>query len=50
MRQTVWQNHDRHAKHEGRTPDCVEQEEAEAVLFLSVALVQWFKGGLVRRA
>ena len=48
MLQTVWQNHGRHAEHGGRAPDPVEQAEAEAVLFLTVTLVQWFERGLVR--
>jgi len=48
MLETIWQNHSRHAEHGGKAPDLVEQQEAEAVLFLAVTVVQWFERGMVQ--
>ncbi len=49
MLRTLWQNHGRHVAQGGHPPDPVSQDEAEAVVFLAVTLVQWFERGLVRR-
>lgn len=49
MLQTVWQNHDRHVSLGGQPPEPVPQEEAEAVVFLAITLVQWFERGFVTR-
>jgi hypothetical protein len=49
MLRTVWQNHERHVAQGGRAPEGATQEEAEAVVFLAVTLVQWFERGLVKR-
>ncbi len=48
MLRTVWQNHRRHAEQGGRPPEAPDQAQAEAALFLAVALTQWFERGLVR--
>jgi len=47
--ETVWQNHQRHVKQGGVPPDQTGQDEAEAVLFLAVTIVQWFERGFVRK-
>lgn len=49
MMQTVWENDQRHVGEAGRPPDPATQEEAEAVLFLAVTIVQWFERGFVRK-
>lgn len=49
MLQTVWENDQRHVGQGGRPPDPAAQEEAEAVLFLAVTIVQWFERGFVRK-
>jgi len=49
MLQTVWENDQRHVGQGGRPPDPATQEEAEAVLFLAVTIVQWFERGFVRK-
>lgn len=49
MLRTVWQNHQRHVGEGGTPPEPASQEEAEAVLFLAVTIVQWFERGLVKR-
>jgi len=49
MLRTVWQNHQRHVGEGGTAPEPASQEEAEAVLFLAVTIVQWFERGLVKR-
>lgn len=49
MLRTVWQNHERHVGQGGAAPDLANQQEAEAVLFLAVTIVQWFERGLVRK-
>lgn len=49
MMRTVWQNHQRHVGEGGSPPDPASQQEAEAVLFLAVTIVQWFERGLVKR-
>lgn len=49
MLQTVWQNHQRHASHDGRAPEPAQRDETEAVLFLAITIVQWFQRGFVRR-
>lgn len=49
MLKTVWQNHQRHVGEGGTPPEPASQAEAEAVLFLSVTIVQWFERGLVQR-
>lgn len=49
MLRTVWHNHERHVGQGGKSPEPATKDEAEAVLFLAVTLVQWFERGLVRR-
>jgi hypothetical protein len=48
MLNTVWQNHQRHLGTEGSPAQPATQDEAEAVLFLAVTIVQWFERGLVK--
>jgi hypothetical protein len=48
MLRTVWQNDERHVSKGGAPPHGTTQEEAEAVMFLAVTIVQWFERGLVR--
>lgn len=49
MLRTIWHNHERHVGQGGTPPEPVTIEEAEAVLFLAVTVVQWFERGFVRR-
>ena len=49
MLETVWQNHQRHIGADGSRAQQATQDEAEAVLFLAVTIVQWFERGLVRQ-
>jgi len=49
MLRTVWENDQRHVGEGGKPPDPATQEEAEAVLFLAVTIVQWFERGFVRK-
>lgn len=49
MMMTVWQNHQRHVGEGGKPPEPASQQEAEAVLFLAITIVQWFERGLVKR-
>lgn len=49
MLKMVWQNHQNHIGADGAPPQPASQEEAEAVLFLAVTIVQWFERGLVKR-
>lgn len=49
MLRTIWHNHERHVGQGGTPPESVTSEEAEAVLFLTVTVVQWFERGFVRR-
>jgi hypothetical protein len=50
MLRSIWHNHGRHVAQGGTPPEPVKQDEAEAeaVLFLAVAVVQWFERGFVR--
>jgi hypothetical protein len=48
MLETVWLNHQRHLGADGSRAQPATQDEAEAVLFLAVTLVQWFERGLVK--
>ena len=48
MLRSIWHNHGRHVDQGGTPPEPVKQDEAEAVLFLAVAVVQWFERGFVR--
>jgi hypothetical protein len=48
MLKTVWQNYQRHLGADGSPAQSVTQDEAEAVLFLAVTIVQWFERGLVK--
>ena len=49
MLKTVWRNHQRHVGAEGSPPQPATQDEAEAVFFLAMTIVQWFEHGLVKR-
>jgi len=50
MMALVWTNQlDRHGTDDERVPLHVSQEQAEAAVQTAVALVQWFRRGLVRR-
>ena len=49
MLRTVWENDQRHVGEGGKPPDPASQEEAEAVLFLAVTIVQWFEHGFVKK-
>jgi len=49
MLRTIWQNHQRHVLEGGRAPEPATREEAEAVLFLAVTIVQWFQRDYVQR-
>jgi hypothetical protein len=49
MLETVWQNHQRHLGADGNRAQPATQDEAEAVLFLAVTIVQWFERGLVKK-
>ncbi|MEP7193532.1 MAG: hypothetical protein ABI903_11770 [Actinomycetota bacterium] len=49
MLETVWQNHQRHLGADGKRAQPATQDEAEAVLFLAVTIVQWFERGLVKK-
>lgn len=49
MLRTVWENDQRHVGQGGRPPEPATQEEAEAVLFLAVTIVQWFERGFVKK-
>jgi hypothetical protein len=49
MLETIWQNHGRHVEQGGKAPEPVQQDEAEAVLFLAVTVVQWFQRGFVTK-
>ena len=48
MLETVWLNHQRHLGADGSSAQPATQDEAEAVLFLAVTIVQWFERGLVK--
>lgn len=48
MLKTVWQNYQRHLGADGSPAQPATQDEAEAVLFLAVTIVQWFERGLVK--
>ena len=47
MLRTGRQNHQRHVLEGGAAPEPATPEEAEAVLFLAVTIVQWFQRGYV---
>jgi hypothetical protein len=47
MLRLLWHNHQRHVARGGASPSDVNRQEAEAALFASVTLVQWFRHGLV---
>jgi len=49
MLKTVWQNYQRHLGADGSPAQPATQDEAEAVLFLAVTIVQWFERSLVKR-
>jgi hypothetical protein len=49
MLKMVWKNHQKHIGADGAPPQPASQEEAEAVVFLAVTIVQWFERGLVKR-
>jgi hypothetical protein len=49
MLETVWLNHQRHLGADGSRAQPATQDEAEAVLFLAVTIVQWFERGLVKQ-
>ncbi|QBF46386.1 hypothetical protein [Janibacter limosus] len=49
MLESIWQNQQRHVKHDGNAPEPAEQDETEAVLFLAITIVQWFQRGFVQK-
>ena len=49
MLKMIWANHEEHIGADGAPAQPASQDEAEAVVFLAMTLVQWFERGLVKR-